>query len=66
MLRRVRKRITGRTVCGALAFLSFLFMYGSIGAIECGTASIARGTIQALFFAAAWVMFTYLAVGFSR
>lgn len=51
---------------GAIAFLMFFLMIGTVGAVECDTVSLHTGTIRSFVFLALWVLFTYLAGGFEE
>ena len=51
---------------GSFAFLMFLLVYGTVGAVECNTISLFEGTIRSIIFLALWVLFTYLAGGFEN
>jgi len=41
-------------------------MYGTVGALECGTLPLLEGIIRAIIFLASGVLFTYLAGGFEK
>ncbi len=62
-MRKLRNPIA-RKVCGALAFLSFLVMYGTAGGIERDRIGLASGFLLCLLFLALAALFTYLAGGF--
>jgi hypothetical protein len=55
-----------KKVFGCIAFLMFFLMYGTVGALECGTLPLFEGIIRAIIFLALGVLFTYLAGGFEK
>lgn len=62
---RIKRRHL-RTLSGSIAFVMFLLIIGTVGAMECGTVPLTEGMIRAFIFMALWVLFTYLAGGFSK
>ena len=59
-------QIHKKKVFGSFAFLMFLLVCGTVGAVECNTISLLEGTIRSIIFLALWVLFTYLAGGFGN
>ena len=57
------KRRHFRTLTGSIAFVMFLLLIGTVGAVECDTLPLFKGTIRSIIFLALWVLFTYLAGG---
>ncbi len=55
-----------KTFYGAIAFLMFFLMIGTVGAVECDNIPLFAGTIRSFVFLALWVLFTYLAGGFEE
>lgn len=53
-----------RRIFGALAFLSFFFLLGSVGAVEHDTVALGQGCIQMAAGLAAFGLFTWLSGGF--
>lgn len=60
------KRKHFRTLSGAIAFVMFFLIIGTVGAMECDTVPLTEGMIRAFVFMALWVLFTYLAGGFEE
>jgi len=60
------KRKHLRTLFGSIAFAMFFLLVGTVGAMERGTVPLTEGMIRAFVFAALWVLFAYLAGGFSK
>ena len=57
------KRRHFRTLTGSIAFIMFLLIIGTVGAVECDTLPLFEGTVRIIIFMALWVLFTYLAGG---
>lgn len=53
-----------KKVFGVLSFLSFLFMLGSVGAVEQDTVPLLQGTIQMFLGLVAFALFARLAGAF--
>lgn len=53
-----------KKIFGILAFLSFLFLLGSVGGVEQDTLSLGTGTIYMVIGLACFGLFTWLAGGF--
>lgn len=49
-----------------LAVLSFLAVFGSVGALELGNIGLGAGTIQAFSFLTACIIFSWLGGGFDH
>ncbi len=60
------KRRHFRTLTGSIAFIMFLLIIGTVGAVECDTLPLFEGTIRLIIFLVLWVLFTYLAGGFEE
>jgi len=56
---RLRKR-----TCGAIAFISFFMLLGSVGALENDSITLAQGAVQMLLSGGALGLFSWLAGGF--
>lgn len=50
-----------KKIFSALAFHSFLLMYGSVGGMESGSIAVLPGTILSVVFLVLLALFTYLA-----
>ena len=59
-------QIHKKKVYGSFAFLMFLLVCGTVGAVECNTISLFKGTVRSIIFLALWVLFIYLAGGFEN
>lgn len=59
-------QIHKKKVFGSFAFLMFFLVCGTVGAVECNTISLFKGTIRSIIFLALWVLFIYLAGGFGN
>ena len=55
-----------KSVFGAIAFLSFFLVLGSVGAMERYTISFEQGTVQMFGFMASFALCAYLAGGFKE
>jgi len=53
-----------KKVFGTLAFLSFFFLLGTVGAIEQNTLALGIGTVRMIFGLVGFGLFTWLAGGF--
>lgn len=53
-----------KTVCGVIAFVFFLLMLGTVGAIEQDQVALGPGIIRAFVFEALWAVFCKLAGAF--
>lgn len=53
-----------KTLCGVIAFTTFLLMIGTVGAVECDDLPLGTGMIRAFVFLALWVLFSWLAGAF--
>ena len=53
-----------KSIFGAIAFLSFFLVLGSVGAMERYTISFEQGAVQMFGFMASFVLTAYLAGGF--
>lgn len=64
--RRKRKRIrlAIRTTAGVLAFISFMGLLGTVGAVECDTVPLREGTVRMFGFLFLWAGFMILAGAF--
>ena len=63
-LRKKRLALVKRRVCGTIAFISFFFLLGSVGAVEQDTISLAQGTAQMALSLGAGALFVWMAGGF--
>jgi len=64
-VKRIKRRHL-RTLSGTIAFILFLDILGTVGGIECDAIPLKEGMIRALVIMALWVLFAYLAGGFSK
>ena len=53
-----------KKVFGTIAFLSFLFLLGTVGSVEQGMTSLSTGVIRMLVSFGSFVLFAWLAGGF--
>ena len=53
-----------KKVFGTLAFLSFMFLLGTVGSIECDMMPLSNGVLRMAFGLAGFWLFTWLAGGF--
>jgi hypothetical protein len=60
------KRKLFRTLSGLIAFVMFLLIIGTVGAVERDTVPLTEGMIRAFTLMVLWVLFAYLAGGFSK
>lgn len=49
---------------GVIAFLSFLFLLGTVGSVEQGMMSLGTGVVRMVFSLVSFAVFTWLAGGF--
>lgn len=64
--RKARRERRRKGVCGAIAFISFFLLLGSVGALEHGNVTLTQGIVQMLLFIGAAALFTWLAGGFDN
>ncbi len=62
--KRQRIRLAIRTTAGVLAFISFMGLLGTVGAVECDTVPLLEGTIRMFGFLFLWAGFMFLAGAF--
>ena len=62
--KRQRIRLAIRTTAGVLAFVSFMGLLGTVGAVECDTVPLPEGTIRMFGFLFLWAGFMFLAGAF--
>ena len=62
---RIKRRLF-RTLSGSIAFAMFLDILGTVGGIECDAIPLTEGMIRAFVTMVLWVLFTYMAGGFSK
>lgn len=53
-----------KRIFGILAFLSFMFLLGTVGAVEQDMVALGTGTIRMIFGLVGFGLFTWLAGGF--
>jgi len=54
---RIKRRLF-RTLSGSIAFVMFLLIIGTVGAVECDALPLFEGTIRSIIILALWVLFT--------
>jgi len=62
--KRQRIRLAIRTTAGVLAFISFMAMIGTVGAVERDTVPLLEGTVRMFGFLFLWAGFLFLAGAF--